>query len=283
MEIGMDNKIYAIFLDIDGTLISHGRIPERNKEAIARVQEMGHKVFINTGRSYANIPGFVLEEIRFDGVVAGIGSYVRYGNEVLQSISLTDEQLTQLTEFYFSYGKTCIIEGEDEIFCINLSDPQGRIVVEPGDDIPAVYKRGKISKINVYGPMTPEEKALVETEYAYWAHDNYLEFTTKGCNKAQGMKVVLDYLSLGRESCIAVGDSKNDIDMLQFAGISVAMGNAPEDIKEMCDVVTDTAENAGVAAALEKLIINPTVSGETSISIDNSCDCVDEIDEDEIA
>jgi Cof subfamily protein (haloacid dehalogenase superfamily) len=273
MEIEMDSKIYAIFLDIDGTLMSHNVIPQRNKDAIAQVQKMGHKVFINTGRSYANIPRYILEEIQFDGVVAGIGSYVRCSNEVLWSMALTDEQMIKLTEFYFSSGKTSIIEGEDEVFCINLPDPQGRTVIDPGDDFSLIYRGSKISKINVYGQMTPEEKKLVEMDFAYWAHDNYVEFTTKGCNKAQGMKVLLDHLSLGRENCIAIGDSKNDIDMLQFAGISVAMGNSPHDIKEMCDFVTDTAENAGVALALERLIINPAESVELSKSlIDNFCE-----------
>ena len=58
-----------------------------------------------------------------------------------------------------------------------------------------------------------------------------------------------------RSASIAMGDSKNDIDMMKFAGISIAMGNSPDRIKELCDDVTAPALEAGVAVALEKYVI----------------------------
>ena len=70
----MGSRKFAVFIDIDETLMSNGVVPKRNIDAIARIRELGHKVFLNTGRSYACIPGQILKEIRFDGVVAGIGA-----------------------------------------------------------------------------------------------------------------------------------------------------------------------------------------------------------------
>lgn len=69
------------------------------------------------------------------------------------------------------------------------------------------------------------------------------------------MKVMLKRLSLKIENSIAMGDSKNDMDMLKHAGISVAMENSPDEVKKLCDYVSDTAANAGVAAALEALVL----------------------------
>ena len=76
----------------------------------------------------------------------------------------------------------------------------------------------------------------------------------KGHSKADGMYRVLDHLGLARSQSIAIGDSANDEDMLFAAGISVAMGNATESIKALCDEITADAADAGVALALERLL-----------------------------
>ena len=62
-------------------------------------------------------------------------------------------------------------------------------------------------------------------------------------------------IRIKKENTIAIGDSSNDLEMLDFAGISVAMGNSQEHILQMADYVTDTAENSGVAKAIEKFLL----------------------------
>ena len=244
----MGSRKFAVFIDIDETLMSNGVVPKRNIDAIARIRELGHKVFLNTGRSYACIPGQILKEIRFDGVVAGIGADVRCGNEILRSVTFTEEQLRKLFGYYLTTDKLCHVEGEAKMFYINPRNPQDKIIIRKSDEFFTLYPDSRISKFTVVGKMSPEEEKLLEEDFVFWRYDNYYEFALKGCSKAVGMKMILDRLSWGRRDCIAIGDSKNDIDMLKFAGISIAMGNSPDEIREMCDDVTDSAEEAGVAA-----------------------------------
>lgn len=77
----MTSMPYAIFIDIDDTLMAKNEIAKENITTIERVRGLGHKVFLNTGRSYASIPNFVLSATEYDGVVAGLGAYVRVGED----------------------------------------------------------------------------------------------------------------------------------------------------------------------------------------------------------
>ena len=103
--------------------------------------------------------------------------------------------------------------------------------------------------------MTKEENEIFGKNYILYQHGHYAEFVTKGYGKAVGMKRMTQYLRIPEENCIAMGDSANDTDMLLAAGISVAMGNATPEIKEICDYISCDAKDGGVAEALEKFIL----------------------------
>ncbi len=75
-----------------------------------------------------------------------------------------------------------------------------------------------------------------------------------GHGKAALIKIIEEKLSLPHELTVAIGDSLNDTDMLKYAAVSVAMENAPAEVKNICDFVTDTTEKNGVAKAIFKLI-----------------------------
>ena len=246
----MGSRRYAVFLDIDDTLMSRGVLPQKNIDAIARARKLGNKVFLNTGRAYSFIPEKIMESIRFDGVVAGIGSYVRYGNEILRSVTFTERQLKMLVGHYLTTESQCHVEGETRMFYIHPRDPKGKTIIRSSDDFSVRYPDSRISKFSVDGRMTAEERKMLADDFVCWQHENYYEFARKGCNKASGMRVVMDRLGWSRSASIAMGDSKNDIEMMKYAGISIAMGNSPDRIKELCDDVTASAEEAGVAAAL---------------------------------
>lgn len=250
----MSSNKYAVFLDIDGTLMSNGIIPQKNIDVIATVQQLGHKVFINTGRSYASIPKHVFNAVKFDGVVAGIGSYVRYGDEIIESIAIDRNILKKVANLFISTGRSCVFEGEENMLCLNVDNKGDKLIVKSGNDFLTVYNDTRISKVTVQGILTDREVSLLQEHFTVIQHENYAEFALKGCSKSKGMKAMMKRLSLRRENCIAMGDSANDIDMLQYAGISVAMKNSTDEVKKLCDFVSETAGNAGVAAALEKYV-----------------------------
>ncbi|MDU5544316.1 MAG: Cof-type HAD-IIB family hydrolase, partial [Clostridium perfringens] len=82
------------------------------------------------------------------------------------------------------------------------------------------------------------------------------EVMNKGTSKGRAVKVLADILNINREEIMCLGDSENDLSMIEFAGLGVAMGNAEEFLKEKADYITDTNENDGVAKAIEKFVLD---------------------------
>ena len=83
----------------------------------------------------------------------------------------------------------------------------------------------------------------------------YLEMVNPAVNKGTALSFLADRLGIGREQVMAVGDSFNDLDMIEYAGWGVAMGNAPDEVKRRAQAVVDTNDNEGVAEAFEKYVL----------------------------
>jgi Cof subfamily protein (haloacid dehalogenase superfamily) len=94
------------------------------------------------------------------------------------------------------------------------------------------------------------------TLYITKSKPNYLEFMHPEATKGHSLKALAQKFGIHREEIMAFGDSYNDIDMLEFAGMGVAMGNAPEDVKKSADYITDTNNEDGVAKVVEKYVLN---------------------------
>nr|WP_264175104.1 HAD-IIB family hydrolase [Clostridium tagluense] len=82
-----------------------------------------------------------------------------------------------------------------------------------------------------------------------------LEVMDKDCNKGYGVKVLGDMLGIKKEEIICIGDEANDIEMITYAGLGIAMGNAIEELKDVAEYVTLDNDNDGVAKAIEKFIL----------------------------
>ncbi|MBQ8209563.1 MAG: HAD family hydrolase [Clostridia bacterium] len=248
--------IYAIFLDIDNTLMAGGIVPQRNIDAIKKAREQGHYVFINTARSFAFIPDILKDGELLDGFVAGIGTDLRlHGKQIFSSV-MSKEEVRFIAEHFINDTREIAFEGEDHIVWIN---PECRRdvyhILSSPDDFDTVYKDFKISKMYIRGQLTAEEREIFGKDYILYQHANYAEFVRKGFGKAVGMQMMAEHLDIPIENCIAMGDSSNDEDMLRAAGISVAMGNAIPEIKEMCTYISCDAKDGGVADAIEKFVI----------------------------
>ncbi len=254
----MENKQYAVFLDIDNTLMSGGKIPEENISAIKKARESGSYVFVNTARSYAFIPDTLKTDGLLDGFVAGIGTDLRLHGKQIFSCIMSREELKFIAEHFINDKREISFEGEDHMIWINPDERRGNIkyLLSSPDDFDTVYKDFRMSKMYVRGQLTDEEREIFGKDYILYQHKSYAEFVRKGFGKAVGMKMMTEHLGIPMESCIAMGDSSNDEDMLKAAGISVAMGNAIPEIKEMCTYISCDAKDGGVAEALKKFIIN---------------------------
>lgn len=263
----MENtNIYAVFLDIDGTLMSGGELAKENVTAIKKARECGHKVFINTGRSYSFIPWSKLGEIEFDGVCAGCGSYVETDGKILRSVAVDPEFVKSTVDFYKRNGRSIFFEGESACFYVNSDkDKSANVMLNAGkykcyevtdsSQFEREFKGQRISKFTYWNAgITKEERDFWSKKLRVIEHPTYTESVIYGCDKALAMKIALEYLNIPRERSIAMGDSVNDEEMLRYAGISVAMGNAVDSIKSICSYVSADAKDAGVACALYELL-----------------------------
>ncbi len=252
----MNDKKYAVFLDIDNTLYSGGKVPKINIDTINLVRALGHFVFINTARSYAFIPENILREVPLDGIVAGIGTDLRLGDKRLVSEIMSKPELKKIAEHFMGDSREVAFEGEDIVIWINPEKKRNpEYFLHSPEDFDTVYNDARISKMYIKGHLTDEENILFGKTNIMYQHESYAEFVPKGFGKAVGMLNMLKYIDVPKERCIAMGDSENDRDMLLAAGISVAMGNAVPKIKKICDYVSCDAKDGGVAKALRHYIL----------------------------
>ena len=249
---------YAAFFDLDGTLAMGNKPPlPCDVAAIRAFRADGNYVFLCTGRSCGYLYDAVLD-IGFDGIVSGGGAHVTLGDDVLFRSFVTEEQLDPIMRRFETADQTLILETESHM--IQLVADGDRVlrhdypIIRSADEWYARYRDEVVSKLTIYpSPMAPDTKALVQSHLTLVEHPTYYEAVPKGCSKATGIAHVIDALDIPRERVLGFGDSANDADMLRFAGIAVAMGNATDSVKALADFVTTPCADGGVAYAFEHL------------------------------
>lgn len=248
---------HAIFLDIDNTFTAGSEVPsEENISAVRRVREMGHLVFLNTGRSYGFIPETVLKSTEFDGVLAGNGSFIKFGEEIIKADRMSVEVLKKQSEYFLKNRLPVIFEGEKDTLyiCSDRHLPTWLEVADP-DDFDEKYAEVPITKVTVLGHLNNEGRKLVGEDMRLIEFPTYAEAVIDGNDKAKGIQIIMDKTGIDRAHCIAMGDSLNDIEMVGFCGIGVAMGNACDELKAIADFVSVPANEGGVAKALEHFLL----------------------------
>jgi len=246
---------YAIFLDIDGTLSSGGKVHPNNPKAIYKAQKQGHCVFLNTGRSYAYLPEHVKECANFDGFICGLGADVRVRGKQIFSKIFSDSLLYEMSKTFLAMPeKVALFEGQNHVyFTKTWYDVVGGIPLHSATDFRDKYQDAKISKFtcetvdkSIFAPFLDE--------LVLYDQGHYYELAQKGCTKAVAMQMTAEYLGIPKEKCIAMGDSINDEEMLRAAGIAVVTENGDQKMKKLATFVTSSVKEGGVADAIERIL-----------------------------
>ena len=234
--------VRAVFFDIDGTLVSFKthRMPESTRKALEALRGQGMKLFISTGRHELLIDN--VDKSLFDGIVSLNGQCVRIGDEVIHTNAMPVEDVRAAVAFVRKHGVTDM--AREGAALINLDLP------EPADisDIP----NHPILQLIFFGNTEQEEavlRGMPACEATRWTH-LLCDIIPRGGGKHIGIQKVLDHYGFAREECMAFGDGDNDITMLRYAGIGVAMGNADAAVKAAADYVTTGTDASGIAKAL---------------------------------
>ena len=270
-----------IFIDIDGTLVDYeNNLPESAVLAIRKARENGHKVYMSTGRSKAEIYQNIWD-IGFDGMIGGNGSYVEDDGEVILHRLISLEQCKRIVDWLHEKGLEFYLESNNGLFASEkfesiceetiqeYSRRKGKENAEGikvRDVFPEMIFDGelyrddlnKVSyKLNSYQDFLDTKEQFPDLQNGTWggAGETALfgDIGVKDITKASAIDCLLKHLGAKKEDTIAFGDAKIDIPMLEYCEIGVAMGSGGEEIKAMADYVTEDVDKDGLYNAFVHL------------------------------
>lgn len=249
--------IKAALFDVDGTLLSHKSkgVPASARKAIDQLKAAGILCIVATGRQISEMEKLPIADIDFDGYITLNGQLLLDGEKNLISATpITGRVKDFLIECYEKHTFPALIVEERQAYLNFVNDHVRATQAAISSEIPRLdsYRGGDIYQFCAY--LRPGEEHLVapvagECVMTRWNFGG-LDIIAPGGGKVTGIRKYLDRYGLKPEEIIAFGDGENDIGMLRFAGIGVAMGNAEPEVKEAADYVTSDIDQDGIAKAL---------------------------------
>ena len=267
----------AVFLDIDGTYADHGDVPPAHATAVRRARAAGHLVFLCTGRPKSMVPHRILEA-GFDGFVGGAGAYVEVDGQVLADVRFPPAVAARTVEVLLQHDVAFLLEATEGLWGPPGVDERVARHLEPhlraGDadrsrpfdlldnlrmtDDLSDASFGKVSCVES-PTLIPELARLIGPEVAALpssipdlgaaAGELYLV----GVHKAIGMRLVVSTLGVDPATVVAVGDGLNDLEMLEEAGLGVAIEGAHPRVLAAADRVAAGPQHGGLATLFAEL------------------------------
>lgn len=248
----------------------------RLKRAIAECLKRDIRVILATGRMPQSADRFWVELGLPPGpLISYQGAMVVWVPEgrVEAKVTLPDEGARRAVEWALSHDLLTQVYVGTELW-VSREDPRVRHYIDV-NHIPA-WVRGAHEITDwpeppikvllqddgvVLDHLRPELEALLKDEpiRVFKSQTDYLELVHSRVGKSVGLKAATDVLRISQQQVFAVGDAENDIDMLQWAGFGVAMGQAPQSVKDAADAVTATIEEDGAAQAIERWVLEVAV------------------------
>lgn len=277
----MERKI--IFLDVDGTLIDYeAKLPQSAAKAVDQARANGHKVYICTGCSKAEIEQRHLCEL--DGMIGGNGAYVEDHDQVVMHQGLSKEDVKHIVDWCNQRGLGFYLEANSGMYANDYFMEQGpetmmKYVQGKGANLEKAKEASKtimkdfihLSNDELYRSDVNKISFILKT---YQDHlDSKIEFPhliantwggkgelalygdlgPTGITKRHAIEVLLDYLGADAKDTISFGDAKIDLSMFECCAYNVAMGNGGEEIKEAADYITSDVNDDGLYNAFKYL------------------------------
>lgn len=264
-----------IVLDLDGTLTNRDKvITPRTREALMRAQEQGKIVVLASGRPTAGV-----EPLARELELARFGSYILSYNggmitncktgEVVFAAEIPVEANEKIIGLAEEHRVDILTYEGDEIITNNAECPYAikeseinHLPLRQVEDMKA-YVRFQVPKFLMLDDgdylvtVEPRVKAAMGKNFSVYRSEPYfLEIMPKGIDKAQSLERLLGVLGLKREQMIACGDGYNDLTMVKYAGLGVAMENAVLPLRNAADYVTRSNNDDGVAHVVEKFMLS---------------------------
>ena len=270
-----------VFLDVDGTLIDYdAKCPESAARAVDMARANGHKVYICTGCSKAEIAQRDLPEL--DGMIGANGGYVEDADEVVMHQALTVDQVKHIVDwcnerhlgFYLEANSGMYI---NSWFVEQAPEVMYRYAMGKGADEEAAKNAGQnfvnsmirtddlyrddVNKVSFilssYQDHLDSKVEFPDMEANTWGGKDeqalFGDLGPKGITKKRAIEVLLEHLGASQADTISFGDAKIDLSMFELCAFNVAMGNGGPEIKEAADYITDDVNEDGLFNAFKHL------------------------------
>ncbi len=267
-------KFKMIVSDFDGTIKAEGKtVSERNTSAIKEFAKRGGTFVIATGRTYKSIKPYVTELGICDYVLPFNGGVVfdLKNQKSLLKYEIENKIAVEIAKEFRSLGFETQTYDQEEIYVNEMTKNSYHYQEESGYPLKAVHEEiydflesSKISPIKILCYVTQgnilELASYFNKKYGEWAQfvcssPIFLECVSIKAGKFNSLSYLREKLGFSNEEVLVLGDSFNDLEMIEKAGMGVAMGNAHEIIKGKAKAVTHNVEDDGVAYAIEKYVL----------------------------
>ena len=253
---------YALFFDIDGTLVSFKthEIPASTIFALTQAKANGHRVFIATGRPPIIITNLGAIAHLIDGYVTTNGALCLVGSETVACHAIPAASARLITDDAVARGYGLIVIGERDVA---VYDPKGDVDRIFSQELAVknlhlakpleVVLQQRILQITAFFTADYETTLMArvpDCTSGRW-HPEFTDITAIEADKGQGLLTMATHEGLDPAYTIAFGDGGNDTTMIRTAGIGIAMGNAIDALKQEADYVTTSVDDDGILNALK--------------------------------
>lgn len=252
--------IKAAFFDIDGTLLSFTthRVSKGTVRAFEKLHQAGVRTFLSTGRPEVLIPEM---PISFEGKITMNGGLVFTPEKVLLSNPISDKELQVWLNIANDKHLCTMVFTRNNMFLAQPNEIGLKLRNQLEFEMPPVVDIDRMRSETVYqiiAIMPGEMDAMVADVLPHcrlprW-HPYFTDIVAHDNSKARGMEAICQHYGIRQEETIAFGDGANDIEMLEWAGIGIAMGNADEAVKKHADRVTTDVDNEGIENAVNEIL-----------------------------
>lgn len=265
----MKYKLLAV--DIDGTLINNKReVTLKTKEYIKKAVDLGVIFTICSGRPVQGVKlitdqiGIVIPVITYNGAMVITAD----GKNIIYSCTMNEEDAIKIDRYGRERDTTITVWSANQLYTNRINEKTIKYSELSGtkpqlyNDIRELFSQG-INKMLWYDEIDRINNFVEEMRHLLGSTVNYhtsqpffLEFVDIKASKAIALEKLGEYYGIVKDEMIAVGDGFNDLSMIEYAGLGVAMANAPDEVKHAADFITLSNEEDGVAYVIEKMIFS---------------------------
>lgn len=256
------------FFDVDGTLIEFRKeiydISDNLKEALEKIKKRGDKFFISTGRAYGTLPPSI-RNMNADGYSLCAGAFVTIGENVLRNVHFSKDDLNFMMERFLKHDVVILLECGFEIYSNAIDTEEGKKLLEmwaiDSNYVKPLrnYEDLKCNKISITFKNLEDIRTMEDfkdrgiTVLPQPTEDSF-DITLTSSTKKDGLVEIRRHFEKeDKLRLVAFGDSYNDMEMVSYADLGVAMGNAVDELKKVADYVTKDVDEDGIYEALKIL------------------------------